>query len=336
MAKVILTVDDSASVRQMVKFTLVDAGYTVIEAVDGQDALTKLTRPVNLVITDLNMPNLDGIGLIRRLRANPACKGIPIIMLTTESQDSRKTGRQGGRSDGLDCEAIRHPAAPGGGEASAWMIDKYKQAFQEEARELLAELESALLELDQRRDDREVVGRAFRALHTIKGIGCHVRLRRHRGLCAQSRNAFDRLRNGQLEATADLINLTLAAGDQIKNMLDAADGRATVDQGRSANILAELRQLTGSADVRPEAPVPVPSPAPDVTPGGVAPAGGPAIDWRIRSGRGSTSCCMEPTRCYCSANCGNWASYRSLSTRRRFRRSARSMRSAATWPGTWY
>ena len=90
MAKVILTVDDSASVRQMVKFTLVDAGYTVIEAVDGQDALTKLTRPVNLVITDLNMPNLDGIGLIKRLRAIPACKGIPIIMLTTESQDSRK------------------------------------------------------------------------------------------------------------------------------------------------------------------------------------------------------------------------------------------------------
>ena len=90
MAKVILTVDDSASVRQMVKFTLVDAGYTVIEAVDGQDALAKLTTPVNLVITDLNMPNLDGIGLIRRLRANPACKGIPIIMLTTESQDARK------------------------------------------------------------------------------------------------------------------------------------------------------------------------------------------------------------------------------------------------------
>jgi two-component system chemotaxis response regulator CheY len=90
MSKVILTVDDSASVRQMVKFTLADAGYTVIEAVDGNDALTKLTRPVNLVITDLNMPNLDGIGLIRKVRANPACKGIPIIMLTTESQDARK------------------------------------------------------------------------------------------------------------------------------------------------------------------------------------------------------------------------------------------------------
>ena len=90
MGKVILTVDDSASVRQMVNFTLSDAGYTVIEAVDGQDALAKLTSPVNMVITDLNMPNLDGIGLIRKVRANPACKGIPIIMLTTESQESRK------------------------------------------------------------------------------------------------------------------------------------------------------------------------------------------------------------------------------------------------------
>jgi two-component system, chemotaxis family, chemotaxis protein CheY len=90
MPKTILTVDDSASVRQMVKFTLTEAGYAVLEAVDGRDALVKLASPVNLVITDLNMPNLDGIGLIRSVRANPACKGLPIIMLTTESQESRK------------------------------------------------------------------------------------------------------------------------------------------------------------------------------------------------------------------------------------------------------
>ncbi|HTQ56993.1 MAG TPA: response regulator [Bryobacteraceae bacterium] len=90
MSKTILTVDDSASIRQMVKFTLSEAGYAVIEAVDGQDALGKLAHPVHLVITDLNMPNLDGIGLIRSVRANPACKGIPILMLTTESQESRK------------------------------------------------------------------------------------------------------------------------------------------------------------------------------------------------------------------------------------------------------
>jgi two-component system, chemotaxis family, chemotaxis protein CheY len=90
MAKTILTVDDSATVRQMVKFTLSDAGYAVIEAVDGKDALAKLAGPVNMVITDLNMPNLDGIGLIRSVRANPAWKGLPIIMLTTESHEARK------------------------------------------------------------------------------------------------------------------------------------------------------------------------------------------------------------------------------------------------------
>jgi two-component system chemotaxis response regulator CheY len=97
MAKVILTVDDSATVRQMINFTLSDAGYTVIEAVDGKDALVKLAQPVNLVITDLNMPNLDGIGLIKSVRANPACKGLPIIMLTTESHEARK---QEGRAAG--------------------------------------------------------------------------------------------------------------------------------------------------------------------------------------------------------------------------------------------
>ncbi len=97
MSKVILTVDDSASVRQMVKFTLSDAGYTVMEAVDGEDALGKLANPVILVITDLNMPRLDGLGLIRRVRSNPACKGMPILMLTTESEETRK---QEGRAAG--------------------------------------------------------------------------------------------------------------------------------------------------------------------------------------------------------------------------------------------
>jgi two-component system, chemotaxis family, chemotaxis protein CheY len=90
MAKVILTVDDSASVRQLVRFTLSGAGYQVIEAVDGRDALAKLTVPVNLIVTDLNMPNLDGLGLIRGVRGNPAYKGVPILMLTTESQAAKK------------------------------------------------------------------------------------------------------------------------------------------------------------------------------------------------------------------------------------------------------
>lgn len=98
MAKCIMTVDDSASIRQMVAFTLKEGGYEVVQAVDGSDALSKLhDSSVQMIITDLNMPNLDGIGLIRRIREGTRHKFIPIIMLTTESQDSRK---QEGKSAG--------------------------------------------------------------------------------------------------------------------------------------------------------------------------------------------------------------------------------------------
>jgi len=91
MGKTILTVDDSASIRQMVSFTLKEAGYEVVEAVDGKDGVAKATAgKVDMVITDLNMPNMDGLELIRNLRANASTKFVPIVMLTTESQDSKK------------------------------------------------------------------------------------------------------------------------------------------------------------------------------------------------------------------------------------------------------
>jgi two-component system chemotaxis response regulator CheY len=90
MGKTIMTVDDSASVRQMVGMSLKNAGYSVIEASDGKDALGKLAGPVDMVITDLNMPNMDGIELIKSIRQQASYKFIPIIMLTTESQAGRK------------------------------------------------------------------------------------------------------------------------------------------------------------------------------------------------------------------------------------------------------
>lgn len=92
--KKILAVDDSASVRQMVSFTLRGAGYDVVDAVDGQDGLTKAGKDkFDMIITDLNMPNLDGIGLISAVRKLPGYSFIPILMLTTESQaDDRIPG----------------------------------------------------------------------------------------------------------------------------------------------------------------------------------------------------------------------------------------------------
>jgi len=90
MAK-ILAVDDSASMRQMVSFTLRNAGHEVIEAADGREALEIARKtPVNLVLSDVNMPNMDGIQLIRELRALPSYRFTPILMLTTESAASRK------------------------------------------------------------------------------------------------------------------------------------------------------------------------------------------------------------------------------------------------------
>lgn len=92
MSKTILSVDDSASVRQMVKMTLAGAGYEVVQANDGAEGLaTAQNTAADMVITDLNMPNMDGLTLIRELRKLPAYRGVPIIFLTTESDDGMKS-----------------------------------------------------------------------------------------------------------------------------------------------------------------------------------------------------------------------------------------------------
>jgi two-component system chemotaxis response regulator CheY len=99
MGKTVLVVDDSVSMRQMVNFTLTGAGYEVVEAGDGKEAVDKLNggaKP-NLVITDLNMPNMDGISLIKAVRGMTAHKFTPILMLTTESSnDKKKEGQSAG------------------------------------------------------------------------------------------------------------------------------------------------------------------------------------------------------------------------------------------------
>jgi two-component system chemotaxis response regulator CheY len=103
MAKTILAVDDSASIRQMVSFTLKSAGYDVVEAVDGQDGLDKAkTKSINLVLTDQNMPRMDGLTLIKSLRGLPQYASTPILMLTTESSDAMKSqGRAAGATGWL-------------------------------------------------------------------------------------------------------------------------------------------------------------------------------------------------------------------------------------------
>lgn len=106
----ILAVDDSASMRQMVLFTLENAGFEVVDAVDGEDAWIKASqRQFDLVLTDQNMPKLDGIGLTKRLREHPNFKATPILILTTESSDEMK---QQGRAAG----------------ATGWMVKPFDPA----------------------------------------------------------------------------------------------------------------------------------------------------------------------------------------------------------------
>jgi len=153
------------------------------------------------------------------------------------------------------------------------MID-HRQAFQDEARELLVELESALLELDEKREDSEIVGRAFRALHTIKGSGAMFGFEDIARFAHHLESAFDKLRKGQLTATTDLINLALGAADQIKKMLGAAGGQGTADPNRSEAILTELHFLIGAPSGEMP-PLPSASQPPPAVPAG------PPREWRI-------------------------------------------------------
>jgi len=103
MAKTILAVDDSSSIRQMIVFTLKGAGYQVVEAVDGNDGLNKAkANAIDLILTDQNMPNMDGLTMIKNLRAGAKYRATPILMLTTESSDAMKSqGRAAGATGWL-------------------------------------------------------------------------------------------------------------------------------------------------------------------------------------------------------------------------------------------
>lgn len=110
MAKTVMVVDDSASIRQVMNLTLKKAGYDVIEACDGLDAIGKLdgaSQRVNLIVCDVNMPNMDGISFLKSLKEKQNHRFTPVIMLTTESQESKK---QEGKAAG----------------AKAWVVKPFK------------------------------------------------------------------------------------------------------------------------------------------------------------------------------------------------------------------
>jgi two-component system, chemotaxis family, sensor kinase CheA len=124
-------------------------------------------------------------------------------------------------------------------------IDQFRNGFREEARELLADLESCLLELNEQREDAALVGRVFRNLHTIKGSGAMFGFDELAAFTHDLENAFDEVRKGRLTVTGDLVDLTLSALDQIRAMVEEGVGGTAPDRSRCAGILTRLSGLTG-------------------------------------------------------------------------------------------
>ncbi len=127
------------------------------------------------------------------------------------------------------------------------MIDAHRQAFKEEAYELLSELETSLLALEETPDDTETIGRVFRAMHTIKGSGAMFGFEDIATFTHEVETVFDLVRNDKIPVTKHLINLTLSARDQIKGMLDASDSGGPVDDESAAELILELKKLVPKA-----------------------------------------------------------------------------------------
>jgi two-component system chemotaxis sensor kinase CheA len=152
--------------------------------------------------------------------------------------------------------------------------DQFKQSFREEAREILVDLEAALLELNENAGDKELVGRVFRGLHTIKGSGAMFGFEDLATFTHNLETAFDEVRNGRLEINSELIDLTLAALDQIKAMLEeGAGGAVPADAAACAEILTKVRRLTGPTAHEPAGEKAAPK---------TAATAGPVREWSIR------------------------------------------------------
>jgi two-component system chemotaxis sensor kinase CheA len=153
--------------------------------------------------------------------------------------------------------------------------EQFKRSFREEAREILTELERSLLELNECQDNLAIVGGIFRGLHTIKGSGAMFGFERLAAFAHDLETAFDRVRNGKLEVSPELIDLTLGALDQIGAMLEEEAGGKSADEAVCASILERVRKLAG---IEPCSQSQAKSEAAEATPV----ADGPVKSWRIR------------------------------------------------------
>ena len=159
---------------------------------------------------------------------------------------------------------------------TATNADLFKQRFREEAREIAVDLESALLELNENPDDQELIGRVFRALHTIKGSGAMFGFDELAAFTHKLETAFQEVREGRLQLNTELIDLTLAALDQIRLMVEEDPGPSIEGPQVCADILNKVQRLTGMDETPPAGPDSSQQQAPP------AEVGGQAREWSIR------------------------------------------------------
>ena len=254
MSMTILTVDDSRTMRDMLKVALTDAGYRVVQAVDGMHGLEVLEQETpHVIITDINMPKLDGFGFIESVRRDQRFLGVPILVLTTESSPEKKNLRAARRRDGMDRQAVRlgqagRRRAPRGGLSSSRnarmdTMAAIRETFFQECEEQLGELEVGLLAMDEGDANSETVNAVFRAVHSIKGGAGAFKLDRLVRFAHTFETSSRSDPQRAARAFAAVMKTMLRSADVLADLVKAARGDEPVDEARIDALIAELKGL---------------------------------------------------------------------------------------------
>ena len=207
--------------------------------------------------TDLNMPNLDGVGLVRAVRSDAARRLTPVIMVTTESQDSKKQEGKAAGATGWIAQALHSGFRLGGrrqeghrrGKPVMAGLDQFAANYREEAAERLVELEATLLELETHPEDADLVARAFRALHTIKGLGAMFGFDDIASFTHELETVFDHvLKREDPGDQGKLVSLALEGKDLIRAMLGGTPPAGDPERER---LVAALREHVPRVEEKP-------------------------------------------------------------------------------------
>ena len=257
MTKRILTIDDSKTIRDMLMLTLADAGFEVLQAVDGQDGLDVLSKqPVDVVITDINMPRMDGYEVIRQMRSNSAHKTIPILVLTTESEADKKNLARRGWRDRLDGQAVRSGPVDRDDQQSCSLrlhdfreamnmgsLDQLKQTFFDECSEALQQIENGLPDIRDGAGSEDTINAVFRSVHSVKGGAGIFGFEDLVKFAHVFETVLDEMRSGKLAATLEIVDSLLQANDVLTDLIAMSRSGDAIPPNYGSECRAALEQI---------------------------------------------------------------------------------------------